>query len=63
MNSSRFSNLISDSRDSSLSKSSLNPVDSNTLSINSVKVNSFDNSFNFSIIFLNSNSLPDVIAS
>ena len=63
LNSSKFSSLTSDSRLCSLSSSFFIPEASSTLSINSVKVKSSATIFSFSIVFLNSNSLPELIAS
>ena len=63
LNSSKFSRRTSASSDFSLSRSALNPEASKTLSINSVNVKSSEIDFNFSIVFLNSSSFPDVIAS
>ncbi len=63
LNSSRFSNLISASNVFSASNSAFNPEASNTFSTNSVRVKSSLISFSFSMIFLNSNSFPEEIAS
>ena len=63
LNSSKFSSLISDSIVFSSNKEAFIPLFSKTNSTNSVKLKLSFSTFNSSISFLNSNSLPLSIAS